>query len=39
MPEDLPTPEKSVQHLERERTQRERLQIQPALFEEMVPEE
>jgi DNA-damage-inducible protein D len=39
MPEDLPTPEKSVQQLERERALRERLQIQPALFEEFVPEE
>ncbi len=39
MPEDLPTPEKSIQQLEREQAQRDLLQIQPALFQEIVPEE
>jgi len=39
MPEDLPTPEKSIQQLECEQAQRDLLQIQPALFQEIVPEE
>lgn len=39
MPENLPRPEKSMQQLERERAERERLQIQPALFDDAVPEE
>ena len=39
MPEDLPTPEKSIQQLDRDRTARARLQSQPALFDEVIPEE
>ena len=39
MPEDLPTPEKSITQLERDREARARLQIQPALFGEVVPDE
>ncbi len=39
MPEDVPTPEKSTQHLARERTERERMQLQPPLFTEVVPED
>lgn len=39
MPEDLPTPEKSIQQLERDREARARLQVQPALFDEIIPEE
>jgi len=39
MPEDLPTPEKSIQQLERDRAARARLQSQPALFDEVIPEE
>jgi len=39
MPEDLPTPEKSVRQVEHDRAERERLRIQPALFAEAMPEE
>ncbi len=39
MPEDLPVPEKSIQQLERDRVARTQLQTQPALFDEIVPEE
>lgn len=39
MPEHLPTPEKSIQQIAREQEQRERLQIQPALFPEVVPDD
>ena len=39
MPEHLPTPEKSIQQVAREQEQRERLRIQPALFQEIVPDE
>ncbi len=39
MPEDLPTPEKSIQQLERDRAAIARLQSQPALFDEVIPEE
>jgi DNA-damage-inducible protein D len=39
LPEDLPTPEKSVQQLRKEHEQRRALERQPALFEEVVPDE
>jgi len=39
MPEDLATPDKSIQQLERERERRRLLDVQPALFDEIVPEE
>lgn len=39
LPEDLPTPEESVQHLRKEHEQRRALERQPALFEEVVPDE
>ena len=39
LPEDLPTPEKSVQQLRKEHEQQRALERQPALFEEIVPEE
>jgi hypothetical protein len=39
LPEDLPTPEKSVQQLRIEHERRRALERQPALFEEVVPDE
>jgi len=39
MPEDLPTPAKSVQQVARDQEQRDRLQIQPTLFHEALPDD
>ena len=39
MPEDLPTPEKSIQRLQREEEQRRQAQFQPGLFDESINQE
>ncbi len=39
MPEDLSTPEKSIQQLQREEEQRRQAQLQPSLFDESMKQE
>jgi len=39
MSEDLPTPEKSIQQLQREEEQQRQAQLQPGLFDESINQE